>query len=91
MFEQPEKLTFEEKDKTSNATGFEGNVGFSTRKFVANYQLGDLIAGNFFKVYLETPSEGEAPPEASTVCSETNQGKEAVIQKAKEVHRQNDI
>lgn len=47
VFEQPKKLTFDEQ-RLPNTSG-DGRGKFSTRKFVAKYNLGVPIAGNLYQ------------------------------------------
>ncbi|ODM88163.1 Phosphatidylethanolamine-binding protein 1 [Orchesella cincta] len=47
IYEQPEKLTFDEK-RLTNRSG-DGRGKFSIRNFAKKYNLGQPIAGNFYK------------------------------------------
>ncbi|KAM7359464.1 uncharacterized protein ACRADG_012882 [Cochliomyia hominivorax] len=55
LFEQPKKLTFEEKYSTAN--DIEGRAKFSTKKFAEKYNLGSPIAGNFYLAQYDNYSD----------------------------------
>jgi len=46
IYEQPEKLTFDEKRLTNRS--MDGRANFSIRNFAKKYKLGEAIAGNFY-------------------------------------------
>ncbi|CAL8143639.1 unnamed protein product [Orchesella dallaii] len=47
LYEQPGKLTFDEKHLTNRSA--EGRAKFSARNFAKKYKLGEPIAGNFYQ------------------------------------------
>ena len=47
VYEQPKKLTFDEK-RLTNRSG-DGRGKFSIRDFAKKYGLGDPVAGNFYQ------------------------------------------
>ncbi|XP_072934594.1 protein D3-like isoform X2 [Epargyreus clarus] len=51
LFKQPGKLEFDEKRLTN--TSVDGRAAFSTKKFAEKYNLGNPVAGNFYRAQFD--------------------------------------